>query len=76
MVCPSSRAIAITPLRSGGALDISACRLGDWKKPKPAPQTAMRTAMSATEGSAGSQASEARPALRTTRPPPPSAPEG
>ncbi len=43
IVWPSSRDVAIMPLappaRSGGADAISALRLGDWKKPKPAPQS-------------------------------------
>ena len=47
------------PLRSGGALAINAFRLGDWKKPKPAPQIAMRMPMSSTCGCTGSKASDA-----------------
>jgi hypothetical protein len=34
------------PLRSGGALDINARKFGDWKKPKPKPQIAIRNTMS------------------------------
>ena len=34
--------------RSGGALDISAFRFGDWKKPKPAPHSIIRQPMSTT----------------------------
>ena len=47
-VWPSSRAAATmplaAPLRVGGALAIKALRLGDWKKPKPAPHSAIAPA--------------------------------
>ena len=67
MVWPVSRAMVITPLappaRRGGGLDISIFKLGDWKRPKPAPQIAMRQTMFGELGWAGSSARAARPAL-------------
>ena len=62
------------PLRPGGALDMMARMLGDWKKPKPAPHTPMRQTMSATLGDAGSIASSAIPMPSNTSPNPPSTP--
>ena len=80
LVCPIRRDSAIMPLapplRSGGAADISARKFGDWNRPKPMPQTAIRTAMSNTLGCAGSQARDAMPALNTAKPMPLSSPGG
>lgn len=80
VACPISRAVAMIPLapplRSGGALDISAFRFGDWKKPKPAPHSIIRQPMSMTPGAAGNAASDTMPALSNARPIAPSRPGG
>ncbi|MNN86124.1 hypothetical protein D3C81_2034930 [compost metagenome] len=64
------------PLRSRGALAIRAFRLGDWKKPKPAPQMHMRRPISSALGLSGNSASDTMPALSTASPTPPSRPGG
>ena len=77
---PSSRTVPIMPLappaRDGGAEVMMARRLGDWKKPKPAPHSAMRHEMSHAEGAAGSTASDAMPRASSASPTPPSMPAG
>jgi hypothetical protein len=80
MAWPLSRAMATMPLapplRSRGAADISAFRLGDWNRPNPAPHTTMRSTMAPTDASTGNVASAAIPPLSNTRPMPPSKPGG
>ena len=64
------------PLRCGGALDISARKLGVWKKPNPIPQITVRQTMLAMPGSGGSTASSVMPMQSSTRPMPPRMPTG
>ncbi|MNN17750.1 hypothetical protein D3C81_1309440 [compost metagenome] len=58
------------PLRSGGVAVIIARLFGDWKNPKPMPQSAVRQAMSRLEASLPSRASPIRPPDRQIRPAP------
>ena len=78
VVCPTSRAVAsmplAEPLRSGGAEAISMLLLGDWKRPKPAPQSTSRQTMSPFDGCSGSQASSTSPTAMAVSPSPPSRP--
>ncbi len=68
IVWPVSRAVAsmppAAPLRSIGAEDSMVRLFGDWKKPKPRPQTAIRQAIAADDASAGSSASRTTKAQR------------
>ncbi|CPM39003.1 Uncharacterised protein [Bordetella pertussis] len=64
------------PLRSGGASASMARMLGAWKKPKPAPHSAMRQPRSKASGAAGNATSDSRPAASTAMPMPPSRPGG
>ncbi len=79
-VWPRSRAVPsmplAPPLRSRGAEPRMARLLGDWNRPKPAPHSVMRQAMSPTAGCAGSSASAASPAAKAARPRPPRRPAG
>ncbi|KAG1525946.1 hypothetical protein G6F50_018422 [Rhizopus delemar] len=64
------------PARAAGAAVMMARRLGDWKKPNPAPQIAMRHEMSQTDGAAGIRASSTSPTASSARPMPPRMPAG
>ena len=77
---PNRRTVPIMPLappaRDAGAEVMMARRLGDWKKPKPAPQIAMRHEMSHTDGVVGINASSTMPSANSARPTPPKMPAG
>ena len=69
---PTTRAIPnvppAAPARSFGASDSMARLLGDWKKPNPAPQTAIRQTTSKCVESAFRKLSAIRPQAKTLRP--------
>ena len=72
MVWPVSRAVAsmppAAPARSRGA-EVSIIRLlGDWKKPKPRPQSTIRQPTSSGPAVIGITASETRPRLNRPSP--------
>ena len=64
-VCPESRATEIMPLalpvRDFGAVLIIALLFGGWNRPKPAPATAIRQAMSRSLGCGGVSRSSRKP---------------
>src|SRR6185312_10621518 len=67
-VWPKRRAVAsappAAPLRCMGAAVTMARLLGDWKKPKPRPQTAIRQAMSRLDAPGRTADSRPRPAAK------------
>ena len=63
-----------TPLRARGAEFMMARLLGAWKKPKPAPHSAMRHTNPAGVLLAGRNASNMSPAATASSPSPPSMP--
>ena len=78
VVWPMRRAVASMPLAlpllSGGAEAIRMLLLGDWKSPKPAPQSTSRHTMSPGTGCSGRNASRNSPAAMAVSPVPPSSP--
>ena len=74
VILHSADGMSFLPMREAGADIMMARRLGDWKKPNPAPHSAMRQQRSQTEGEAGISAIEARPSASSANPTPPRAP--
>ena len=62
------------PLRAGGAEVIRILLLGDWKRPKPKPQSISRQMISKCVASVVSMARVAVPKVREARPIPPRMP--